>query len=112
MIIISVGDGAFYLPGYSNRQKMPTSAKLSETISNIFSIALVKSVHVTRGSVLWVEPKFNSWSLIPASFGRFFHAISVRLRPIVLPKCIAQWVSRFQVFQMLSPIQYQQVNQV
>ena len=72
MIIISVGDGAFYLPGYSNRQKMPTSAKLSETISNIFSIALVKSVHVTRGSVLWVEPKFSSWSLIPASFGRFF----------------------------------------
>ena len=75
MIIISVGDGAFYLPGYSNRQKMPTSAKLSETISNIFSIALVKSVHVTRGSVLWVEPKFSSWSLIPASFGRFSRSI-------------------------------------
>ena len=28
--MIPVGDGAFYLPGYSNRQKMPTNSKLSD----------------------------------------------------------------------------------
>ena len=56
-------------------------------------------------SAAWIDigakanPKFSSWSLIPASFGRCFYALSVRLRPIVWPNRITQWVSRFQVFQ-------------
>ena len=35
VIIIPVGDGALYLPGYSNRQKMPTNSILSDTLPPI-----------------------------------------------------------------------------
>ena len=34
--MIPVGDGTFYLPGYSNRQKMPTNSKLSVMIRRMF----------------------------------------------------------------------------
>ena len=59
-------------------------------------------IHCGKGSVnsalkarILLKPKFSSWSLIPASIGRCFHSISVRLMPIVRPKRITQWVSRF-----------------
>ena len=42
------------------------------------------------------QTKFSSWSLILASFGRCFHAISARLMPIVQRKCITKLVSHFQ----------------
>ena len=40
-------------------------------------------------------PKFSSWSLISASIGHCFDAISARLRPIVQLKPITKWVSHF-----------------
>ena len=42
------------------------------------------------------QTKFSSWSLIPASFGRCFHAILARLMPIVQRKCITKLVSHFK----------------
>ena len=48
---------------------------------------------MTLGQML--DPKFSSWSLIPANPGRCFHAISARYRPIVQLKRITKWVSYF-----------------
>ena len=42
------------------------------------------------------QTKFSSWILMPASFAQCFHAISVRLRPIVQLNCIIKWEIHFQ----------------
>ena len=41
------------------------------------------------------QPKFSSWSLISASIGHCFDAISARLGPIAQLKPITKWVSHF-----------------
>ena len=46
-----------------------------------------------------LNPKFSSWSLILTNLGRYFHALSARLRPIVRLKRITNWVNHFQFFQ-------------
>ena len=82
------------------------SLRFSEALKNVGMSDRDARIAMAMVTARMVHPKFSSWSLIPASFGRCFHAISVRLRPIVRPKRITQWVSRFQVFQMLLPIQH------
>ena len=41
-------------------------------------------------------PKFSSWSFMPTSLCRHFHAMQARLRPIVQLKRITKWVRYFQ----------------
>ena len=86
-----------------------TAASIANLLQACGSDAVLTGIG-GHGMAAIYDPKFSSWSLIPASFGRYFHVISVRLRPIVRPKRITQWVSRFQVFRMLLPLQHQQVN--
>ena len=59
-----------------------------------------------------VQPKFSSWSLIPANPGRCFYAISARYRPIVQLKRITKWVSHFRTFHAQLSAQHQQPTQV
>ena len=86
-----------------------TAASIANLLQACGSDAVLTGIG-GHGMAAIYDPKFSSWSLIPASFGRYFHVISVRLRPIVRPKRITQWVSRFQVFRMLLPLRHQQVN--
>ena len=58
------------------------------------------------------EPKFSSWSLIRADSGRYFHAMSARLRPIVQLKRITKWVSQIQTFPRLPSLIHQQLTRI
>ena len=60
----------------------------------------------------FLQPKFSSWSLIRADSGRYFHAMSARLRPIVQLKRITKWVSQFQTFPKLSSLIHQHLTRI
>ena len=68
---------------------------LGQTATLLFVGLIVFAFHGKGQRRTIVEPKFSSWSLIPANFGRCFHAISARYWPIVQLKRITKWVSHY-----------------
>ena len=67
-------------------------------LADDFDLDLFRVVDQTAKALI---PKFSSWSLIAANFGRLFHAMSTRYRPVVQLKRITKWVSHFQTLQTL-----------
>ena len=77
-----IGEAKWGIPGSKNHGTFRSTSSGPGRSSDCPAVERGRNV---KGEIN--KPKLSSWSFIPASFGRYIHAMSARLRPIVQLKC-------------------------